>query len=233
MAFSDWTISLVSNNVASHSAVVNSALSNPLTVGGGFCRLLTGGAGDGTIDGYAFARLSNAYASGAFLGVPNTRAIRIQACVRITGQAGGFNGIQESLVVAKAPQTFSAASCYGLGVRDRGQPSTVSLVLRTGGGSVTTIQSAAKNTWYSVRMDVFPLGTGGDQIRSYLETSPGSGTWTLINTTTIASNASNYIAWGGTTVQGIVHNVDYDGGATSSGCQGFFDLFQCYVAPAP
>ncbi len=230
MAYADWTITLTGSG-ATESAVVNSGRSSPLTVGGGFCRRLTTAS---NASENAFLRLSDAYSSGNFVGVPSTRAIRVQAALR-TSVNPGSGCTAEVLMVTKAPQTYSSTNIYGLGLRvvpggfGTGDPS---IVLRTGGGSITSLTGVSLNTWYSLRMDVFPLGTGGDRIRCWRESVIGSGTWTLLYDTTIPSSSGQYVAWGGSTVQGLVYQLNSSGNASSSS-SAFVDLFQAYVATAP
>jgi len=71
----------------------------------------------------------------------------------------------------------------------------ISLFLRN---NTITLDSAASDTWYGLRIEVYPLGSAADRIKCFKETSPGSNEWQLLagGDITLANTDSNYTQWG-------------------------------------
>jgi hypothetical protein len=230
MAFADWDQVL---NQASSTATLNSSLANPLTIGSDYCRrLFADSQGSGGI-AQGGATLKSTYASGAFYGVPNNRALRVQAYLRASniGNANNSfclgvkipNGIGANLIAS----AITAGYAFGL----RG-PTTVTLYtnqvatdLPDGG-----LGPISLNTWYGFRLEVFPLGTAADRIMCYRESSPGSGTWVKINDEVISAASNRYVPWSNDRKTGFSSVNRYiSGGATNA----YIDLFDASLATAP
>jgi hypothetical protein len=197
MSFTDWDTIAGPNN-----PVLNSSLTNPLPVGAGagdFCRRLNLDTGTGGVPATTMM-VSPSVANGAFVGIPITKTIRAEAYIRrgnnVSSFAGGFfvkwqsvsNQVGYGIVYDAFYQTQPR-----LYLNDQTQVSLTAV------GNLTT-------TWLSLRMDVFPLGTTGDQIVVSQESSPGSGVWTKIsinggnpdNGYFVDSLTTKYAPWGGT-----------------------------------
>ncbi len=224
MAYADWTFTQTSGT---ESVQLNSSLSSPLTIGGVYCRRMA--VTGSTQSDYSYLRLADAYSSGAFINVPNTRAIRLEACMRLETATNNVSpaGLWLLAKQSGAPSNGTVnMSCYRLGIGGNGS----SLKIRFGSpGVFTDIQDASLATWYRLRMSVYPLGAGGDRIICERETTLGSGSWSTILDTTISSSAGNFVPWGATRTNGFAMTNANLAGTRA----GFVDLFNAYVATAP
>lgn len=196
MAYEDWD--QIAYGATSSTAILNSSLSNPLTTGGDYCRRIATLSG-----GQAYAQcgstLKSTYDGGAFYGVPNNRALRLQAYLRVESTNSAANGF---CIGAKMPNNIGSNSLASLASAGYalGLGGSLSVILYTNQSSVTlpdgALGAVSLNTWYGLRMEVFPLGTAGDRIMCYRETTPGSGVWTNIYDEVISAASSRYVAWG-------------------------------------
>lgn len=141
---------------------------------------------------------------GAFYNIPNTKAITAQACLRYWG----FPYSNPIYITAKDTANFSNdftnAKGYRLGIDQNkitlyGDANTV---LKIGTSNTTN------NLWYSLKMEVTPLGASGDRIICYMETSPGSGVWnstidgTLFDIT-VPTASADFAPWSNNNRNGI------------------------------
>ena len=198
MAFSDWTAfggDSIATPIAG-TAFLNSGLANPLTMGSTYCRRFTARY-SGTATGVVGISASASYAGGALVNVPDSKAIRLQSYLRLESIAASLVNFG-AWIAAKIPSSSlddsSFNSLYALGIK-----STVSgvpeLSLVQNGGVATSLGAAALSQWYGLRLDVFPIGTAADRLIAYKETTPGSGTWTVLADVTILSTSAGYVPW--------------------------------------
>lgn len=196
MAYSDW--SLIGGSGANvDSPAQNALLSNPLLIGGTYCRYFSvnGGGSAWATRGYSAAA---SYSGGALYNIPNTKAIRIQGYLRVSSISGGSSR-SGAWLGAKIDTDFNSnaannLSSYCFGIRAAGSSTLqISIML---GGAAADLASASFDTWYGLRLEVFPLGTSADRIISYKETFAGSGIWQKMSDTTIQSIAGNFVPWG-------------------------------------
>jgi hypothetical protein len=196
MAYSDFDFfSSLSNSGG--NAFLNSGLSNPLPASSQvYCReLVPTGVGGHQNDGYI---KSTSY-GGAFFGIPNTRAVTARASLRMgltdtlrtvrlwaVVKNSTIGGTGYTIGLYAQPGLSSSRICLGYEDSVFGTPSSYTLL--------TTIPN---HTWTSVRLDVFPQGAAADVLQVYSETSPGSGSWTLLHTETVLSSSPRYAPWGG------------------------------------
>jgi hypothetical protein len=199
MAFSDFILTGSQTTVFHSASPLNS---NPLVVGGVYCRRL---------EYSPLGQNSKIYFSptaygGAFFNTPNTKVLSLRAHVRKQDYAGGI------WIAAKDSATFASNSTngYSFGIRDS---QTVRLL---GGTSQESIVSTAAYPagfdftprWYSLRMDIFPLGALGDRIICYMEvassgstvSAPGSGIWNNVIggftfDTILSTGDSRFVPW--------------------------------------
>ena len=202
MAFSDWT-AFGGNNVEgvplAGTAFLNSGLANPLTVGSTYCRRFTAWPSTQTYGQMAVVGISAAatYAGGALVNVPDSKAIRLQSYLRLESALNSAAN-HGAWIAAKIPSSsFNGSSfdnLYALGIKITvsGVPE---LSLVQNGGVATSLGAAALSQWYGLRLDVFPIGTAADRLIAYKETSPGSGTWTVLADVTILSTSAGYTPW--------------------------------------
>ena len=199
MAYADWVFTSNNGNPFVTQPTLNSGLSNPLPqpFAGDFARLFP--ANSGNFGGWM--TLSPSYAGGALYNVPNTKALRIQGCLR-SAKTDVLSSPGRGLVVKSTTNT-SEDSGYLLGIGsnpsvpggsstirsinlglpkdpDAGSPGSYGFNGRT---VYPLINFDYCNNWISLRMDVFPIGASGDRIICSQETtatgsgvnSPGSG----------------------------------------------------------
>jgi hypothetical protein len=188
MAFSDFD-TYKTQDIQLHSAAP--LTTNPLSNGGSYCRRFA------TTYGKLYFTTS-AYA-GAFFNIPNTKVISARACFRAEGppfQNGIFLSVKDSA-------TFSGdnhPTGYRFGIQ-ASSPTPNKFTLY--GNNNLVLQSTdnwSAGTWYSLRMDVFPISATADRIICYIESSPGSGAWSntiggTVFDITLASNNPSYISW--------------------------------------
>lgn len=203
MAFSDWQFDSISvPNAGAGTAYLHSALGSPLTGFGTYCRRFNPSAGGGC---YSIAYIKDTSFGGDFFAVPNTRALRVEACLRMQVTNNTYN--PRLLLGLKAANSNTG---YWLGLHC---PSAGSLGVylrynnQDSNSSGNLLAAAVSNTWYRLRMDVFPIGGAGDVIRVYQETVIGSGIWSTLLDTTIASGDARYAPWGGSGRQYFYYNT--------------------------
>ena len=110
---------------------------------------------------------------GAFYNIPNTKAITAQACLRYWGFPYS-NAVYITVKdTANFDNDFTNAKGYRLGIDQN------KITLYGDANTVLKIgtSNTANNLWYSLKMEVTPLGASGDRIICYMETSPGSEVW--------------------------------------------------------
>lgn len=231
MSFSDWDQNTSFN--FSNLPTLNSSLANSLAIGGAYCRYLYA-------QGSGYSRMvylaKTTYSGGAFYNMPNTTALRLQGYFR-GSILQNFAGSQVFLGLgAKTSDTLGQSgglvpNGYALGLGNAG---TIQLWLNTG---PVTLATGGLNTWYGLRLEVFPIGTSGDRIKAYIESSPGSGNWgTAVYDQTIENTSANYVPWGGNRRCGFGARSFYlNGSADSNITQGYVDLvtFSAATAPTP
>jgi hypothetical protein len=177
MAFSDFDLN------GSQATVLHSAPplnTNPLAVGGTYCRRLDINAGQ-----YSKIYYKTTAYGGTFYNTPNTKVLSLRAHVRKEGNAGIW-------LTAKDSATFASNTINGYSF---GIGNDLRVMLRGAGLATPTIITTDSNpaglatsAWYSLRMDIFSLGALGDRIICYMEvassgssiSSPGSGIWNNI-----------------------------------------------------
>ena len=181
MAFSDF------DQFGTQSTQVHSAApltTNPLSSGGSFCRRF-----DNTFRKLYFTTSSY---GGSFYNIPNTKVISARACLRGEGSNGIFLSVKD-------PASFASNNNNGYRFGFNGGNGRFQL-----DGNDNTLLISANNwssqTWYSLRMDVFPISTTADRIICYIESSPGSGVWNntvggTVFDITVASSDSKYVSW--------------------------------------
>lgn len=249
MSFVDWDFLTPSGSTNfSTSAQINAGLSSPLLVGGTYARAVSLFGNFGSVGFYVqgTAAIKAAYQSGAFFNIPSTRAVRVQACLRLTNTVGSFSEFGLIAAGTKILNDGSSAAGsiltgYSIGVLKQGAATTLRLFTNCAStlGNLSTqsvnLGAAALATWYSLRMDVFPLGATADRIICSQETTPGSGSWTeLLDTTLYQGVSSGYVSWGGNrrTGFGMASNSD-GGGGSPGGATGVIDLATFSVGNAP
>jgi hypothetical protein len=221
MSFADWTF--VTNGLASNAEpyAPSGVIPAPSIASGSYARIING---DGSSSSYAGFVPSNA----SFTGVPATKAIRIQAFIRLNGSVGQF------LMAAKyTPAGFNSISGYALGTNRSSAPS---LFFRTPGSQTTLINSISIDVWYSFRMTVYPISPTVDRIICEQESSPGSGVWSSTFadgngdiTIDQSITPSQYVAWGGSTNNGVFGAGGYLGSPGNT----IIDMMQVSLATVP
>lgn len=205
MSYADWD-TITGTNLA----VQNSLLSSPLPVGAGdFCRQL------GNDNGTATMMVAASVSSGAFVGIPITKAIRAEGYIRRGNNVGIWGG---GFFVK-----WASTAAPGYGIVYDASPQAAYLILNNGGHLPLAHSGNIMTTWLSFRMDVFPLSTTGDQIVVSQETSPGSGVFAPISINGgvaadgyfVSSLLPTYAPWGGTRRCGL-SSADARGGGGST-----------------
>lgn len=229
MAFSDWDQTI--GGGSSSTPIQNSTVTpNILTIGGTYCRQLIS---SGYFTGCSYLAKST-YGGGAFYNTPNTSAIRLQGYFRLVS-AGGFSSPYNTPSIfglgAKVGTDFMSGYRLGFGIGG-------ALLLSFKAESYAyrthlTLTTLSLNTWYGLRLEVFPLGTSGDQIKCYTENTPGSGTWTKHYDQFIASTSGDYVAWGGNNRNGFALRVEGDLGGGVGNMNGYVDKVTLTTAVAP
>jgi hypothetical protein len=231
MAFSDWNFVTNDNNGGgggsfTQSATLNSSLSSPLTIGSSYCRRLQSNQSFNFGPVSCGFVLTSGFSSGAFYNIQNTKAIRVQSCVRF--ESGGANSNRIAYIGAKIPSsgifTYFINDGYVLGIKPSGQ---VSLFVE--GTEYPNLAAAALNAWHNLRLEVYPIGSASDRIKAYIETGGlGSNTWNLIADVSVTNPSSGYVNWGENRRTGFGVVVQDQGSVV-----GYFDNFSASVANAP
>lgn len=232
MAFSDWSLIQGAGSEAFSSAL-NSSLSNPLTIGSSYCRYVTvsnpGGAW--ATGGYS---VSSSYQSGQLYNVANTKAIRVQGYLRLSAvpnansRAGAWIGAKLHTDLGNF-NNYQSGYCLGIKAINSSQVAITTMF----NGVLTNpnLESVSLNTWYGLRLEVYPIGASADRIKAYRESTPGSNVWNLLSDVTIANTSGLYTNWGENRKNGFffLHQAEYDGQFTT----GYVDLMSVSVANAP
>lgn len=208
MAFSDWTALVgFSSTPQVGTAFLNSGLADPLIIGSTYCRrfepILTGG-----IQPTVGISAAATYAGGALVNVPNSKAIRLQGYLRLATAPSVFLATRGIWLAAKMPSNFfntsgGITSNYAVAITSNAAGAAqLSLVL--GGAAITFLEAAVYSQWYGLRLDVFPIGTAADRLIAYKETTPGSGTWTVLTDVTVLSTSAGYVPWSQNRKNGLV-----------------------------
>ena len=205
MAFTDFELTGTQATVLHSAAPLTT---NPLTssVAGVYCRSIS-------IPDLAPAKIYFTTSSygGAFYNVPDTKVISGRACLRIEGPNNNlYITIKDTTSFIGGPSTVPGGYKFGF---------TAYGIYLMGNNNVTLLQTSPSrdfNKWYSLRMDVFPLGVAGDRIICYMEveslggtiSTPGSGIWnsTILGTSfdiTVAAADARYAAWGNNNRNGV------------------------------
>jgi hypothetical protein len=196
MAFSDWTAfgggSIVTPLAG--TAVLNSGLANPLTVGSTYCRRFTAQSSSGSAEAILGISASASYAGGALVNVPDSKAIRLQSYLRLESAPSSLANYGAWLAAKHSSPNPIFHNLYALGIKVTvsGVPQ---LSLVQNGAAITSLGAAVFAQWYGLRLDVFPIGTAADRLIAYKETTPGSGTWTVLADVTIPSTSAGYVPW--------------------------------------
>ena len=192
MAFTDFELTGTLQITELHSAAP--LTTNPLTTGGSYCRSMQPSADHSPAKMY----FTTSSYGGAFYNIPDTKVVSGRACMRYS--AGDFPNrffitIKDTLSFVSAPGSVGKGYKFGL------YSNTLLLTGDNDSNLIVASGTTVKNTWYSLRMDVFPLGAAGDRIICYIESTPGSGIWssTILGTVfdiTVPAADSRYAPWG-------------------------------------
>jgi hypothetical protein len=141
---------------------------------------------------------------GAFYNIPDTKVISARACLRYWG----FPYSNPIYITAKDTANFSNDFTNAIGYRLGIDQNKITLY-----GNANTIlkigtSNTTNNLWYSLKMEVTPLGASGDRIVCYRETSPGSEVWssTIDGTVfdiTVPTASVDFAPWGNNNRNGI------------------------------
>ena len=196
MAFTDFQLTGTQASVLHGAAPLTT---NPLTTGGSYCRSITL-ATDAAAAKIYFTTSSH---GGAFYNIPSTKVVSGRACFRIENWNNNlYITIKDSTSFIGAAAVVPGGYKFGFRAYD--------IQLR-GNNDALLLQTSVNrslSTWYSLRMDVFPLGAAGDRIICYKESAPGSGIWdstidgTLFDIT-VATADARYAAWGNNNRNGV------------------------------
>lgn len=194
MSFNDWDI------VGTTSAVENSTITNALPTGsfGTYCR---------SMSGTASMLIKSSYQSGAFVGIPSTKVIRVRGAIRKWFNTFLYSG---GLVVK-----WNDTTNRGYSITYNASPQTILLQFNNGDTFGLPVGGDINSTWYSMQMEVFPIGTTSDRIIVSQETSLGSGVYSPLSINggvasegiVIASTDPRYASWGGSSRCGIVSEI--------------------------
>ena len=225
MAQSDWVLTR-----GTTSASLNSGLSNPLPagVGSSFCRFFNADS-----PGLGPTLRTN---KAEFINIPSTKALSATICIR--RQAGlnpnQFVGFRLKGTTANYI-TVGNGNGYGIALQSGPNGVPVIKVNNTDSLSLDGLPTGSfyDNNWIRLRLDVFPIGLGADQLFAYRETTIGSGVWDAIgisgglpaNGVTILSSSPRYAAWGTGSV--------YIECTTSAGNSYYIDTFTLSVTDVP
>lgn len=209
MAFSDWTaLAGFSSTPQIGTAFLNSALTDPLIIGSTYCRRFSPGLTGGVQTTVGISAAAT-YAGGALVNVPNSKAIRLQGYLRSVNAPNAAGAPTRGIwLAAKMPSSFfsgssSLTSIYAVGISSD-VAGAAQFSLMRGGAAITSLGAALYSQWYGLRLDVFPIGTAADRLIAYKETTPGSGTWTVLADVTVTSPSANYVPWSENRKNGLV-----------------------------
>ena len=222
MAQADWDLT----RGTLPPAILNSGLSNPLPVGVGsvYCRSFS------TAQSGPVLRTNKP----EFINIPSTKALRASMCMRraagfSTGQWAGFRLKGTSAAFSGSNDGYSIAFPTGAG--------TVP-VLKLNNSAVFTLDglptgSFYDSNWIRLRLEVFPIGLGGDRLFVYRETTIGSGVWTAVGIgggvpsegITLLPTDPRYAPWSAGHV--FIESTNFSGNAY------YFDTFTLSVTDVP
>jgi hypothetical protein len=182
MAASDWTYFYYYDNSQAPILYTPEGVTPPIPSAGNYGRQLTSGYYGGHVAGF---RLTNP----SFVNLPNTKAVRMQGYFRLTSNSGNFFGM-----TVKGTNDYGGGG-YSLGFRGGGPK----IIFLDNAGNATDLGdsfgSVLQNTWYGLRIEVYPIGSAADRIICYKESSPGSNSWIKIHDVTILSSNPAYVPW--------------------------------------
>ena len=213
MAFTDFEL------LGTQATVLHSAApltTNPLSssLAGTYCRTLQY---SGSFPPKMYFTTSSY--GGGFYNIPNTKVISARAHLRYTTTA------TSNLITVKDTTTFNSTTVikgYSFGMCPVNDTNRGAAILFGNDNSILISKSIGYsqffqvNTWYSLRMDVFPLGAAGDRIICYMEvdspggtiSTPGSGIWNstlggVLFDITVATANPAYAPWSSNARNGI------------------------------
>ena len=242
MAYSEWLIAIRSQagpgifangtlpNGEDGAARINSALSDPLTASGDFCREYDVGSGSRIS---ITTTISSSVSGGLFTEIPDTKAVSVRANIRIGDANSANNCIAIGAKMNPSVQTEYRRLCagYHLVLGRTLIANTPGLKFYARGDIADATLSSSdlpvsytNDTWAHVRMDVTPQ-VGQDKIDVYTGSLPEGGTWELVYTTTILNTDSHYVPW----AQSGQGKIGYSINAQSTGPNNHIDNFEAYV----
>lgn len=234
MAFSDWQI-ICEAGYVSHTPTLNSSLSSPLTGSGAYCRRLSCNRSGDVYAIYGF-NLTPSFSGGAFYGIPNSKAVRIQSNIRLqtSPNDASRNGI---FLTCKSPSSIdpgaawppisgNAFNSYCMGIKSAGGGICKKLLILN--GNEFDLGNTTYGTWHSFRLEVYPIGSAMDVIKCFEEITPGN--WTQLTSINVSNTSPNYINWDSNRENGF---FVYQQTAYSGEVAGYIDNFNVSVANAP
>lgn len=214
MAFTDFELTGTQATVLHSAAPLTT---NPLTssVAGVYCRSMT----IATNSAAAKIYFTTSSYGGAFYNIPSTKVVSGRACFRTQNpNNNSYITIKDTTSFIGGPAVVPGGYKFGI--------SAYGIYLMGNDNATLQYTSTSRdfNKWYSLRMDVFPLGVIGDRIICYMEvassgsstSSPGSGIWnsTILGTSfdiTVAVADARYAPWGNNNRNGV--HTSYSGNA--------------------
>lgn len=231
MAFSDWNhivgATYFNNFTNTQNAILNSNLSSPLTVGSSYCRRLSSSILWADSWAYNNFVLSSGFSSGSFYNIPNSKAIRVQSCIRVEPTYAG-DGM--ACIGTKIPTSgmLNFGDGYLLGIKPSGE-----IYLYTEGQASAVLTTVSLNVWHNLRLEVYPIGSSSDRIKAYIESgSIGSNVWTTLTDITLNNPSTGYVNWEENRRVGF-GTFARGGGSGTGTVIGYFDNFSASVANAP
>lgn len=215
MAVADWTFSTINGTGAHNAEPYGITIPAPDAESGSYARVIT---------------MSSTAVSGftpsdpAFVGVPTTKAIRVQCCWYLPNTS-----VVIRLGVKSTPSVNVSGWTDGYSVTNINNQ----LYFYAPGGFQVLLENQGSSTWHSMRITVYPLLANIDRVIVEKETFPGSDVWTSTfglasGDITIDGNVfpARYAPWGGSTLNGIW--------AQGYGAQTYFiDKLQVKLADVP
>ena len=184
-------------------AKFHTVLSDPLTVGGEYCREFYTNTGNST-DNYHFARCNVAET----INIPKTKAISVRCWVR--QDAWNNEGVAYISVKWNRSDAYmpGGGNGYHFGIRNGGfYVATNGHNITENIGSTSILGQSTANMWVHLRMDLIPIKHNNtvimDNLKCYAEVD---GEWVLVKEKYIESTDSDFVSWGnGTQYVGFGH----------------------------
>lgn len=186
MAQNDWTFNQSGNSsVLEGVSVFHDSLSDPLTVGGTYCRQWTMQSGRTTRGFFVSSKNPNAQ------NIPDTKAVSVRAWMRMNASNQGSHG--HISVRTRSDQNWNSTnSGYFIYRSDN--------TFHMGGKQFSAPQgfSAGWNQWVHLRLDSIPIKHNGavimDRQRGFVEIN---GSWVLVADEYIESTDTYFEPWDG------------------------------------